>query len=292
MNASTYAAITPVRDEKENLVRLASCLVTQTVPPTEWLIVDNGSVDGTIEQAQELARSHDWIRVMTAEAADRARPGAPVVRAFNTGLAQLREPLPDVIVKLDADVSMESDYFERILDAFSADERLGIAGGACLELQDGEWKETFVTGDHVRGASRCYRRECLDDVSPLEERVGWDGVDELKAAVRGWRTKLLRDVPFHHHRRVGERDGASTTRWSRLGRGSYFMGYRFSYLLLRSLHHALRHPAALAMISGYLGAAASREERVDDEAVRDYLREQQRLRHLSLRFREAVGRRD
>lgn len=291
MNASTYAAITPVRDEAENLARLAASLLEQSVLPVEWLIVDNGSVDGTVEQAQLLARTHEWIRVMTAEAADRARPGAPVVRAFNTGLAELREPHPDVIVKLDADVSMESDYFERILGAFSADERLGIAGGACLELRDGEWQETFVTGDHVRGASRCYRRECLEDVSPLEERVGWDGVDELKAAVRGWRTRLLRDVPFHHHRRVGARDGSSTTRWNRLGQGSYFMGYRFSYLLLRSLHHALRHPAALAMISGYLRAALRRERKIDDKAVRDYLREQQRLRRVPLRFREAVGRR-
>ena len=291
MKASTYAAITPVRDEAENLARLAASLLDQTVLPVEWLIVDNGSVDGTVEEAQLLARTHDWIRVMTAEAADRARPGAPVVRAFNVGFAELREPLPDVIVKLDADVSMQSDYFEKVLGAFSADERLGIAGGACLELRDGEWQETFVTGDHVRGASRCYRRECLEDVSPLEERVGWDGVDELKAAVRGWHTRLLRDVPFHHHRRVGERDGSSTTRWNRLGEGSYFMGYRFSYLLLRSLHHALRHPAALAMISGYLRAALHRERRVDDKAVRDYLREQQRLRRVPLRFREAVGRR-
>ncbi len=199
--------------------------------------------------------------------------------------------MPDVVVKLDADVSMEDDYFERVLDAFSADPQLGIAGGACLELRDGQWTETFVTGDHVRGASRCYRRECLQAVSPLEERVGWDGIDELKAAVLGWHTRLLRDVPFRHHRRVGERDGGSAVRWKRQGQGAYFMGYRFSYLLLRSLHHALRHPAALTMISAYVSAAARREPRCTDEAVRRYLRDQQRLSRIPLRVREAVGRR-
>jgi glycosyltransferase involved in cell wall biosynthesis len=286
----TYGAITPVRDEEENLRRLGECMAAQTVRPSAWLIVDNGSRDGTKALAERLAEKHDWVQVLTAEPADRARPGAPIVRAFNAGLAELAE-LPDVVVKLDADVSMEDDYFERILAAFDADARLGIAGGACLELRDGTWTETFVTGDHVRGACRCYRRECLEAVSPLEERVGWDGIDELKAAVYGWRTRLLRDIPFHHHRRVGERDGASTARWKRQGRGSYFMGYRFSYLLLRTLHHARRHPAALAMVTGYLGAAVRREPRYDDASVRRYLRDQQRWRRVPHRVREAVGRR-
>ena len=288
MIARSYAAITPVRDEEDNLSRLAECMVSQTVRPYAWLIVDNGSTDGTIDLAERLEREHDWIRTLTAEPADRARPGAPIVRAFNAGLAQL-DTLPDVIVKLDADVSMGGDYFERILGAFSADPQLGIAGGVCLELRDGRWVETFVTGNSVRGASRCYRRECLEAVSPLEECVGWDGIDELKATVLGWRTRLLRDVPFRHHRRVGERDGASTVRWKRQGQGSYFMGYRFSYLLLRSLHHALSHPSALAMISGYLSAAARREPRCTDEPVRRYLRDQQRLSRVPLRLREALG---
>lgn len=294
MNGATtlrgYAAITPVRDEEKNLARLAECMLSQTVLPREWVIVDNGSVDRTADLAHKLARESNWIRAVSAAADERARPGAPIVRAFNVGVAQVQTD-PDVIVKLDADVSMEDDYFERILDAFAADPMLGIAGGACLEFRDGHWTETFVTGDHVRGASRCYRWKCLEAVSPLEERVGWDGIDELRAAVLGWRTKLLRDVPFRHHRRVGERDGASTARWSRQGKGSYFMGYRFTYLLLRTLHHAFRRPAALAMMSGYLAAAARREPRLEDDAVRRYLREQQRLRRVPLRLREAVGRR-
>jgi biofilm PGA synthesis N-glycosyltransferase PgaC len=290
MTAQTYAVITPVRDEAENLARLADCMQAQTIQPDAWVIVDNGSVDDTLELAERLAAVHDWIRAITAEPADVARPGAPIVRAFNVGLAQL-DVLPDVVVKLDADVSMGDDYFERILAAFTADPRLGIAGGACFELRDGVWEETFVTGDAVRGASRCYRRECLEAVSPLEERVGWDGIDELKANLLGWKTRLLRDVPFRHHRRVGERDGSSTARWRRQGEGAYYMGYRFSYLTLRTLHHAVRQPAALAMIRGYAGAAVRREPRCADDAVRDYLRDQQRLTRLPSRLLEAYGRR-
>jgi len=286
-----YAVVTPVRDEHENLERLADCMTAQTVRPQQWVIVDNGSVDETPALARSLAETHDWISVTTAEPDSVARPGAPIVRAFNAGVAALGTELPDVIVKLDADISMSDDHFERVLAAFADDPRLGITGGTCLELQDGEWRETYVTGDHVRGAARCYRRECLAAVSPLVERLGWDGLDELKASTLGWKTRLLRDAPVKHHRRVGERDGASTTRWRRQGEGAYFMGYRFNYLVLRSLHHARRHPSALAMIQGYVASAARRDERYDDPAVRAYLRDQQRLLRIGSRFREAGGRR-
>lgn len=290
MSVRTYAAITPVRDEEDNLARLAECMLAQTVRPEAWLIVDNGSSDGTPELARRLTREHDWIRFATAEPADRARPGAPIVRAFNAGVAQL-EQRPDMVVKLDADVSMQDDYFERVIGEFNAHPRLGIAGGTCLELRDGNWDEVFVMRGHVRGASRCYRRECLEAVSPLEECVGWDGIDGLKATVLGWETKLLRDVPFRHHRRLGERDGGSTARWRRQGQGSYFMGYRLSYLVLRSLHRGLRDPAAVAMIFGYVAAAVRGEPRCTDPDVRSYIRDQQRLSRVPSRLRASMVRR-
>lgn len=290
MTELSYAVVTPVRDEAENLARLAESMRAQSVVPERWIIVDNGSRDDTMELAERLAREEPWIETAAAEPDDTPRPGAPIVRAFNAGVERL-ETWPDVIVKLDADVSMDRDYFEKVLAAFAADPDLGIAGGSCYELLDGEWTETHVTGDHVRGASRCYRRECLRAVTPLEERLGWDGIDELKAAVLGWRTRLLRDVPFRHHRRVGERDGASTARWRRQGAGAHYMGYRFSYLVLRTLHHARKNRAALAMIEGYLRAALRREPRYADVEVRRYLRDQQRLSRLRSRRREAEGRR-
>jgi glycosyltransferase involved in cell wall biosynthesis len=285
-----YAVVTPVRDEEENLERLAGCVLEQSVRPTQWVIVDNGSADGTRPLAERLAAEHNWIDVTEAEPSAAARPGAPIVRAFKAGLRRLEAP-PEVVVKLDADVSMRADYFERVLAAFAEDDRLGITGGTCYELTGGEWQEIHVTANAVRGASRCYRRKCLEAVSPLEERMGWDGLDELKAAVLGWRTGLLRDVPFYHHRSVGERDGVPGSRWFRQGAATHYMGYRFSYIVLRSVHRGLRNPTALLMIAGYVNAAVRGGARYQDEDVRAYLREQQRLRRIPIRLREAFGRR-
>jgi biofilm PGA synthesis N-glycosyltransferase PgaC len=288
----TYAAVTPVRDDAENLRRLAATLAAQTLTPNPWVIVENGSTDDTPVVARELAERHPWIRLRSIEGSPTPVPGAPIVRAFHAGLEMLAGlPPTDVIVKLDADVSMDPDHFERLLAAFAADERLGIAGGSCYEETGEEWRVTHVTGDHVRGAVRAYRSVCLAAVSPLEERMGWDTIDELKAAVLGWNTRLLLDLPFYHHRPVGARDGVSGERWAALGASAYYMGYRPWYIAVRTLFRARRDPKALRMLASYAAAAITRKPRHADAAVVARLREQQRLASLPHRVREALGRR-
>jgi glycosyltransferase involved in cell wall biosynthesis len=282
-----YAVITPVRDEEANLRRLGDCMLAQAVQPGEWIIVDNGSTDGTLDAAEALSTGYPWIKVVIVAGEPAPLPGAPIVRAFKAGLAAL-DTTPEVVVKLDADISLDSNHFVKLLDQFARRPRLGIASGSCFELEAGAWTRTHVTGDSVRGAARAYRRECLDEVGPLEERMGWDTVDEVRATVRGWETGIIDDLPFFHHRRVGARDGG-TKRWRALGESSYYMGYRWSYLALRALHNARRDPGALMMIPAFLGAALHREPRLEDEAVIRCLRSQQRLRHLRRRAREKSG---
>ncbi len=286
---SSYAVVTPVRNEAHNLRRLATSLAGQRLLPAAWIIVDTGSSDETPAIASELASEHRWIRAESLDAGSQAR-GGPIVRAFEVGLDSLGE-LPTVVVKLDADTSFDEDYFERLLAEFAADPALGIASGTCHELEDGEWRERHVTGTTVWGASRAYRSECLEEVMPLEHRMGWDGVDEFRANARGWKTRTFKELPFHHHRREGERDGARHRARLAQGHAARFLGYRPWYLVLRAVWQARREPAALAMIWGYTQAAVNREPQCADAAARRYLRRQQSLRRLPSRAAEAVGRR-
>ncbi len=284
-----YALVTPVRNEAENLPRLAASVVGQTRLPSLWVIVDNGSTDETPSIARRLAGSHGWIRVLETPGEVAPTRGAPIVRAFLAGLAAL-VVRPDVIVKLDADVSFPAEHFEQLLDAFAADPSLGMASGTCWELERGEWRPRFSTRSHVRGAVRAYRRECLEQVLPLEERMGWDGIDEIKAAVRGWRTASLAELPFFHHRNLGERE-SRLSKWSRQGEMAYFMGYRPSYLALRAVFRMREDLTAPAMIWGYARAALARSRRCADPTVRAHLRREQALRRVPRRVLEAVGHR-
>ena len=157
------------------------------------------------------------------------------MRALQAGIAALAPEPPEIVVNVDADISMEADYFERLLERFDADSSLGIASGSAFELQRGSWQQRYVTGTTVWGASRAYRWECLQELLPLEERVAWDGVDEFKANARGWRTTAFEDLPFRHHRREGERDGSAWRARRNQGDAAYYLGYRPWYLVLRAL---------------------------------------------------------
>jgi hypothetical protein len=198
------------------------------------------------------------------------------VIAFNAGIEALEGPA-DLVLKLDADVSVEPDYFERLLETFAAEPKLGIAGGVCLELEDGRWMPQHVTAGHVRGAVRAYRWECFQAVTPLVERLGWDGIDEVKARTLGWETRSLPGLEFRHHRRLGSRDGRRRA-WAGQGEAAFYMGYRPSYLLLRTLLHMRRDRAAAFMTFGFARSWLRREPRhADADVVRRLRAEQGRL---------------
>jgi glycosyltransferase involved in cell wall biosynthesis len=275
-----YALVTPARDERENLGRLAAAVRDQRLRPAHWVIVDDGSTDGTLEFGAALSEGDPTIAVLRAEAAegslsDGRREGRDLL-AFKHGVRSLPGPV-DVVIKLDADLSFEPDYFDRLIERFERDPKLGMAGGACHELQDGEWVRRKVVPTAVWGASRAYRWECLDSVMGLAPRVGWDGIDEIKTQLKGYRTGTVIDLPFRHHRPEGQRETARVRAHTLSGRAAWYMGYRPSYLVLRSLYRARRDRAALGLIWGYVHAAASRSPQCPEPGVIEVLRSRQRL---------------
>jgi poly-beta-1,6-N-acetyl-D-glucosamine synthase len=284
----SYAVVTPVRNESANLGRIASALRAQTLLPARWGIVDTGSTDDTLAVADELAAELPWVIVRRLPIPGSIMRGGPIVHAFHAGLADVPEDA-SVVLKLDADISMEPDYFARLLEEFARDPRLGIASGVCHELQpDGTWRERHGTGAGVWGACRAYRRECLNEIVPLEERMGWDTIDAVAAAVRGWSARVVPTLPFFHHREEGGRDRSRYAHWYSQGGAAHYMGYRFSYLAFRTMYRLLGELAAVGLLAGYLDAARRHEPKCADAAVRAYVRSEQSFRKLPRRAKEAL----
>ena len=204
------------------------------------------------------------------------------LQAFRDGIRSLAE-IPEIVVKVDADTSFEPDYFERLLAQFAAEPDLGIAGGACYELEHGRWVRQKGDATHPRGASRAYRRECLDIVMTIDPRMGWDGLDEVKAALRGYRSATLIELGFRHHRLVGQREKGRLHNGAAQGRAAWYMGYRPSYVLLRTLYRMREDRGAAGMVLGYAMAMATRAPRCAEADVRRYVQQRQRLSALARR---------
>ena len=276
-----YALVTPARNERDNLERLAASILAQRVEPEAWIVVDDSSDDGTAELLSGLAQTTPWIHVAgAARASDPLASGRQQGRAldgFRAGVRALPEPV-DIVVKVDADTSFDADYFDRIIGCFERDPRLGIAGGACYELEGGVWTRQKVAANHPRGASRAYRWACLDDVMTLESKMGWDGLDEVKAGLRGYTSRAILEVGFRHHRPTGGRERNRLGHQAAQGRAAWYMGYRPTYLLMRAAYRARRDPAAVGMVAGYARSALTRAPRHREREVIERVRSEQRLR--------------
>ena len=288
MTALSYIAITPARDEVHNLSRLAESLAGQHARPLRWIVVDDGSTDGTSELVRALAERYEFVELVAIERESGIVRGQAVVEAFERGVAACAS-LPDVVVKLDADTSFGPEYFQQLLQRFEEHPSLGIASGTCFELDpDDVWRERPMVGANAWGATRAYRAACLEAVLPLERAMGWDGVDAVKAVLAGWRVETFDDFGFRHHRLEGQRDGSRWTAWAAQGRASHYMGYAPLYVFLRALHNARREPAALALVGGYVSSLVRRADTVEDDAVRRHLRRSQSVFRLGARVREAT----
>jgi len=279
-----YAVITPVRDEARHLPRLARSLADQQLPPRRWMIVDDGSTDGTRELAQQLAARHDWIEAIDSGARhDRAR-GGPIVRAFNLGLERLRA-LPDFVVKLDGDLYLPPHYFAWVAETFARDPRAGIVGGTVLVHDRDRWTPDTVSAHNVHGAAKAYRSACLRDIGGLTPSMGWDGIDEYAARARGWHARVLSELTILHYDKRGAKQPWWKARFEE-GIGAHHMGYRPDFLALRvGYRMVFEHPpllGGLVLGAGYAWGRLRRVPQVDDPAARAALRDEQRLRMRQL----------
>ena len=124
ISAPRYAVITPVRNEAAFIEKTLHSMVHQRILPVEWVIVNDGSSDGTDTIIKSWVESHPWIRLVTRDDRGTRQRGKGVIEAFYAGFAILTEPF-DYIVKLDGDVSFSENYFEGLLCEFASDPQPG-----------------------------------------------------------------------------------------------------------------------------------------------------------------------
>jgi glycosyltransferase involved in cell wall biosynthesis len=279
--------ITPARDEAVHLLGTIRAVAAQTRTPDLWLVIDDGSTDGTAEILDRMAAEIPFMRVLQAlqhpndPDADRLTLAAEA-RAFNAALATVDLSGFTHVGKLDADVELPPEYFERLLAHFDADPELGIAGGVLLERTGRDWEPTKIPDYHVRGALKLYSRACFEAIGGVEERLGWDTIDETYARMRGYSTRSVPEITARHHRPVATRGGALRGR-ARHGQCAYILRYGAWWVILRSFKVGMSRPYGLtgiAFLYGYFEALVKAQPKVEDERFKRFVRGELRGRLL------------
>jgi poly-beta-1,6-N-acetyl-D-glucosamine synthase len=284
--ANKLLVVSPVYNEGANLERTARSVAAQSLTPDCWIVVDDGSSDDTLAVARRLAGEIDFMTVI--EASEAAAPGvdnlalAREAHAFNLGLEQAGWRGYEFVGKLDGDVDLPGEWFATLVERFEADARLGLAAGRLAEPDREGWKMIPIPGYHVHGAVKLFRRECLEAIGGIPERLAWDTIDETYARMHGFETRSYPDLVARHHRPWGSADGRLRGR-ARHGECAWILHYGFFWVFLRSFKVACVPPiglSGLAFLYGYLRAAAKRVPRVQDRAFRRFVRGELRARML------------
>lgn len=280
--------ISSVRNEAAHIERVVAAVAAQELPPTRWLVVDDGSTDDTLARLLSLEPEHPFLTVLSADAAEGFDSGrdrlarAPEVRNFHAALRRVQDLRAySHVMKLDGDIELPPRYLRVMLERLEADPDVGIAGGVLVEpLGDGRMRSVRIPRHHVHGALKLYTRECFDAIGGIEERLGWDTIDETYARMRGYRTVSYEDVVSIHHRPIASADGILRGR-ARHGECAYILHYTPGWVLLRSVKVALSRPRGLsgaAFLYGYARAATRRTPQVEDPAFRSFTRSELRRR--------------
>jgi glycosyltransferase involved in cell wall biosynthesis len=291
-----HVLISPCRDEAKYLQFCVDSVLAQTVPPSLWVIVDDGSTDGSAEMLDKIAEQHSWISVIHRSNRGRRLVGPGVIDAFYAGLESVDLAEFEYLCKFDLDLLLPTLYFERLLKRMSLNSRIGTCSGKPYFVKyDPPRLASEKCGDEMSvGMTKFYRVSCFIEIGGFVRGVMWDGIDCHRCRMQGWIACSWdeENLQFIHMRPMGSSDKDILKGRKRHGEGQYFMGTAFPFMLASCIFRLRHHPpviGSLAMMWGYLSAMFLRKPRYDDRKFRKFLR---KFQYESLIFgkRTAISR--
>ena len=268
----TYVLITPARNEAQFIELTLKSVVDQTVLPLKWVIVSDGSTDGTDEIVKKYSSDRPWIELIRMPERQE-RHFAGKVHAFNSGQARVADLKYEVIANLDGDVSFDPQYFEFLLGKFTENPRLGVAG---TPFREGSFQYDFRFSniEHVSGQVQVFRRECFDEIGGYIPRKigGVDLVAVTMARMKGWQTRTFLEKPYQHHRPMGS---ATASIWKtpyKVGRSDYLLGSHPLWELARCIYQTVRPPLLIGGSFRFAGFFWTMMSGADKQVPPDFIR--------------------
>jgi glycosyltransferase involved in cell wall biosynthesis len=268
-----YTIITPVNNEEDYIRLTLESVVNQIIKPHEWIIVDDGSTDGTLSILKDYEKKYKWIKVIENKTKSEERSGgAKVIRAFYIGYNEITKHDYEFIVKLDGDLKLPETYFQDVSNIFKTQPKVGICGGYILNKVGDNLIQEGRMDYHVRGAFKSVRKKCFEEIGGFKEIWNWDGLDQMEAFRLGWQTKVI-DVPVIHYKPTSSAYNPFKFHF-KCGWYAYKLRNNFALTIFRSARRFKMKPyflLGLSYFSGYIYSFIRKEDKIIDKELGVYL---------------------
>ena len=276
-----YLLVSPCRNEADFMRQTLDSVTSQTLLPTRWVIVDDGSTDETPDILAQYAARYSWIDVVTRKNRGHRAVGPGVIDAFYDGYNTVNPDDYDYLCKLDLDLRLPDSYFEILIQRMEANSRIGTCSGKSYIEEKGRLISERKGDETSLGMTKFYRVSCFREIGGFVREVMWDGIDCHRCRMLGWVACSWDDpeLRFVHLRPMGSSQQSIYAGRMRHGYGQYFMGTGFVYMVASSVYRMVEKPyiiGGLAMFWGWLRSALLRLPRYEDTEFRDFLRQYQR----------------
>ena len=275
---NSYVLISPCRDEADYMRQTLDSIVAQSVRPTKWVIIDDGSTDETPQILAEYARQHDWIEIVTRGDRGRRAVGPGVIDAFYAGFDTINPNDFEYLCKLDLDLEIPPTYFETVISEMEISPRLAnFSGKAYLREKDGRLISERLGDENAVGQIKFYRVIAFKEIGGFVRQVSWDGIDGHMCRMKGWiaRSEDRPELRFIHLRQMGSSQHSIWVGRLRWGFGKYFMGSAIYYVAAVALYRMFEKPYVIGgwgILWGYLKAMLGGAPRFENRVFRQFLR--------------------
>ncbi len=259
-----YTVIIPARNEEKGIVKTLESISKQSLLPEKVIVVNDNSTDRTEEVLKDFAKNHPFLHYLNYPDHEEYKLGGRIIRmfkfAFDFILANTISC--DYVVKMDADIEFDNDFFAHIFSHTDI-KKYAIVSGIPYFYDNGKKIYAVSPSWHTNGDFKVYNFEFLKNPDAIPEDLGWDCADNIIAREKGWETIVLDDIFYLQNRPIGRYSVLKGRK--RQGVGAYKLNYHPIFLLMKFVHDLFKPPivsGAFYYLYGYFFALAKGYKKV------------------------------
>ena len=281
MNKS-FIIITPCYNEQEYIEFPLNSVIKQTIKPLRWLIVDDGSTDNTARIIKGYAERYSFIEYYYRKKPKGQTYYSSNVFAIMEGWEQVIGIKHEYLAILDSDITLPEYYYERIIEEFENDPKLGVASGVYENFIDGKLHPVLSDRRSTPKAIQLFRKNVFEQIGgylPLKYG-GEDTAACVMSRMHGWKVWSFPDIKVIHHRPTGTVNAGSHFKAKyMLGLNEYFIGSHWLFVLIKCMKRSLKEKpyviGGIARFWGFICGYSIREQRqVPVEMIKFFRKEQ------------------